>query len=221
MIKVKNLLLAAGFIISLTVGCTAESQFIDLPKPVTTGGRPVMDVLKNRHAERNFLLQKDISKQIVSNLLWATWGINRPDGKRTAPTAMNKQNIEVYVAKADGLWHYEAAQNRLVLIKSGDARRGKFKQAPILFYYAAVPDNFAYLHAGSLYQNAGLYCASAGLGNVVVGAQPTIDEINRDYDLGKGVKVLVVQAFGWPKSSKKIDPKTVPINPGRRSPDAY
>ncbi len=221
MIQVKNLLLVAGFIVSLTVGCTAQPQSVDLPKPVTVGGPPLMDVFKTRHTERDFLLQKDLPQQIVSNLLWATWGINRADGKRTAPTAMNRQNINVYVAKADGLWRYDGAANRLILIKSGDARRGKFKQAPMLFYYAAVPDDFAYLHAGSLYQNAGLYCASVGLGNVVVGAKPTIDEINRDYNLGGGVKILVVQAFGWPKSSKKIDPKTLPVNPGRRSPDAY
>lgn len=221
MLKLKNLLFTAGLIASLTVGCAAKTQTIDLPKPVTSGGRPIMDAFSARHTERDFLLQKDIPQQIVSNLLWATWGINRADGKRTAPTAMNRQNIDIYVAKADGLWRYDASGNKLVLIKSGDARRGKFKQAPMLFYYAAVPDNFAYSHAGSLYQNAGLYCASVGLGNVVVGAKPTMDEINRDYDLGGGVKVLVAQAFGWPKSSQKVDPKTLPVNPGRRSPDAY
>lgn len=221
MLQVKNFLFTLVAVASLTLSCAAQPKAIDLPKPVTTGGCPIMDVFSNRHAERDFLLQKDIPRQIVSNLLWATWGINRADGKRTAPTAMDRRNIDVYVAKADGLWHYDAINNKLVLVKSGDARRGKFKEAPMLFYYAAVPDNFAYSHAGSLYQNAGLYCASIGLGNVVVGAKPTMDEINRDYNLGGGVKVLVAQAFGWPKSSKKVDPATLPINPGRRSPDAY
>ena len=99
MLRVKNFFFTAGLIASLTLSCAAQPKTVDLPKPVTSGGRPIMDAFSNRHAERDFLLQKDIPRQIVSNLLWATWGVNRADGKRTAPTAMDRRNIDVYVAK--------------------------------------------------------------------------------------------------------------------------
>ena len=191
---------------ALQLSCTAKSaDYTELPAPAKTTGQPLMQVLNERHTERNFLENKEISSQITSNLLWAACGVNREDGRRTIPTAVNRQDLEVYAARADGLWRYDAVNNKLVLVKSGDARRGRFKTAPLIFYYVGKDDNFGYMHAGSAYQNAGLYCASAGLANVVVGGPDTIEGANGLTDFGEK-KVLVAQAFGWPKSDVKFTP---------------
>ena len=83
-----------------------------------------------------------------------------------------------------------------------------------MFYYVA-PDNdhWAPMHVGSLYQNAGLYCASVGLGNVVLGSVDK--EINAKYTFPKGWVAIAAQAFGWPEGTKRIDPSKMPKNPGR------
>ncbi|MGM9992587.1 MAG: nitroreductase family protein [Candidatus Bruticola sp.] len=204
--QLKSFLFTLGLMALMQISCAAEPiTAVELPAPEQSGGRPIMDVFKDRHTERRFAINKEVPEQILSNLLWASWGINRSDGKRTAPTARNSRNIDIYVAKADGLWRYDAAANKLILFKSGDARRGRFKSAPFSFYYVApvAPDpHFSYMHAGSLYQNAGLYCASCGLGNVVVGDPSTLESINRDYKFDKGYEVLVIQSFGWPSTEK-------------------
>jgi hypothetical protein len=78
-----------------------ELKFVLLPKPQIDGGRPLMQVLKDRSSSRSFSPEK-LSSQSLSNLLWAAFGINRPDtGKRTAPSAMDRQEIDVYVATAE------------------------------------------------------------------------------------------------------------------------
>jgi len=75
-----------------------------LPKPQLDGGRPLMRVLKDRQSSREFSPEK-VPDQVLSNLLWAAFGINRPDsGKRTAPSARNWQEIDIYVAMPDGLY---------------------------------------------------------------------------------------------------------------------
>ncbi|MGM9999667.1 MAG: nitroreductase family protein [Candidatus Bruticola sp.] len=211
--KLKTFLFTFGLMALMQIGCAAEqATSIDLPAPEQSGGRPIMDVLKERRTERKFDINKEVPDQILSNLLWASWGVTRSNGRRTAPTARDSRNIDIYVAKADGLWRYDAVANKLVLFKSGDARRGQFKNAPFSFYYAApaAPEgHFSYMHAGSLYQNAGLYCASCGLGNVVVGDPSTLESINRDYKFDNGYQVLVLQSFGWPqaKSAKNASNK--------------
>ena len=70
---------------------------IPLPQPQTEGGRPLMQVLKERKTTRDFAPDK-LSQQLLSNLLWAAFGVNRSDGKRTAPSAMNWQEMDIYVA---------------------------------------------------------------------------------------------------------------------------
>ncbi len=215
MFNVKSLLWSMALVGCLQFSCTAqEPKTEELPAPTRSGGKPIMEAFNNRHTERKFLNDKQIPKQILSNLLWATWGVNRDDGRHTAPTAKNNQEIEVYVAKADGLWRYDPANNALVLFQAGDARLGRFKEAPVMFYYVA-PDNdhWAPMHVGSLYQNAGLYCASVGLGNVVLGSVDK--EINAKYTFPKGWVAIAAQAFGWPEGTKRIDPSKMPKNPGR------
>ena len=87
-----------------------ELKPVALPTPQTSGGKPLMQVLKERKSVRDFAPEQ-ISKQMLSNLLWAAWGINRADGRRTAPSASNRQEIDVYVIMADGTYLYDAKAN--------------------------------------------------------------------------------------------------------------
>lgn len=84
-----------------------DRKSIPLPKPQIEGGRPLMQVLQDRKTVREFS-PKALPPQILANLLWAAWGINRPDsGRRTAPSAMNRQEIDLYIATSEGLYLYE------------------------------------------------------------------------------------------------------------------
>lgn len=169
---------------------------ISLPKPVTTGGMPLMDALSARASNRKFA-DKILPDQVLSNLLWATWGINRPDGHRTAPTALNKQDIRVYAAMENGVWFYDAAKNELALAMEGDTR-AVFGGAPVTLLYA-VPESSPAggMHAGSLYQNAGLFCASEGLANVVKTSQA--GKLDGKLFLPQGYTIVVVQSIGYPQ----------------------
>ncbi len=95
------LLLVFSFVFSDLISAQELKPLI-LPKPQLDGGRPFMQVLKDRKSTREFGPQK-LSEQVLSNLLWAASGINRSDGKRTAPSARNWQEIDIYVAMAEGL----------------------------------------------------------------------------------------------------------------------
>jgi len=157
---------------------------IDLPEPVTEGGKPLMQALKERKSAREFSGEK-LPLQVLSNMLWAANGISRNDGKRTAPTAMNKQEIDVYVAMANGLFLYDAKDNKLVAVLAKDIREATGKQpfvkdAPVNLVFVAdyakmgaMPndqkDFYAATDTGFVSQNVYLFCASEGLATVVRG----------------------------------------------------
>ena len=172
------------------------AKVIALPAPDKTGGKPLMQALALRHSTRSFT-EEAISDQDLSNLLWAVWGINRDDGRHTAPTAKNKQAVAVFAARADGVWRYDPVAHSLVQYLSKDIR-ASIGEAPLVLLYAAPADDpAAGFHIGALHQNAGLYCASADLGSVVkvTGA----DEADKILDLPDGYKVMIVQPVGHPK----------------------
>ena len=181
--------------------CAASAQAADagrvaLPQPDKSGGKPLMEALALRASTRSFS-DKLVADQDLSNLLWAVWGANRADGRRTAPTARNTQEIAVYAAKADGVWLYDGVRHELLPALNGDFR-AKLGGAPLTLLYAAPASNeFSGMHVGSLYQNAGLYCASAGLANVV--KRSGADALNGILKLPDGYKVFVIHAIGWPK----------------------
>jgi hypothetical protein len=174
----------------------AEAGRVALPQPDKSGGKPLMAALALRASARSFG-DKAVAEQDLSNLLWAVWGVNRPDGKRTIPVARNKQDIAVYVALANGVWLYDGARHELAPALSGDFR-AKLGGAPVTLLYAVPVNNeFSGMHVGSLYQNAGLYCASAGLANVV--KRSGADALDGVLKLPDGYKVLVIHLIGWPK----------------------
>ena len=111
----------SALLLTLVVCIAVQAQDlkpIQLPTAQTQGGHPLMQVLKERKTQREFSPEK-LPMQVLANLLWAAFGINRPDGGRTAPSAMNWQEIDIYVALGDGLFLYNATANRLepILVK--------------------------------------------------------------------------------------------------------
>ena len=166
----------------------------NLPAPDKISGKPLMQALNLRKSERN-LSNKPLSAQELSNLLWATWGINRADGHRTAPTAMNKQNVQVYAVLPEGVWLYDAKNNSLVQVLASDETKNYSAAGVTLLYAADATDDFSKMHLGSLYQNAGLYCASAELANVVKATGK--DKLKGKLQLPKSYEVMIIQSIGY------------------------
>lgn len=165
----KKILLSLMMILTATATYAADIQ---LKTPETSGGMPLMDAIKNRRSERMIDTQM-LSEQDLSNLLWATWGISSDDGRRVVPTARNLQDIELYVLLPNGSYIYDAANN--LLKQTGDAdlryilgKDQKFAaEAPVHLLFVTQNKRYGELHAGSMYQNAGLYCSANNLACVV------------------------------------------------------
>jgi SagB-type dehydrogenase family enzyme len=192
-----------------------ELVTILLPLPQKEIGKPLMQALANRQSTRVFDA-KQLPLQELSNLLWAACGVNRPaSGKRTAPSARNWQEIDVYVALTEGVYLYEPASNMLSPVASGDLRallgtQDYVKTAPVNLLYVSdyskikSDDNeemktiFTSADAGFMAQNVYLYCASQGLACVVRGL---IDRpaLARKLNFKKEQKILLSQTVGYPK----------------------
>ncbi|MBQ6854292.1 MAG: nitroreductase family protein [Alphaproteobacteria bacterium] len=183
---------------------TAWSADIVLPEALKSGGKPLMSTLAERRTIREFD-QKELDKQTLSNLLWSAWGISSADGKRTIPTARNMQNLDVYVVLSDGTYLYDAQQNKLQEITKTDVRplivgEQKFAMnAPVHLLFVAEKDPYGSgaMHAGSAYQNVSLFCASAGLNQVVRG-MINRNALHQALNLPAEKQVLISQAIGYP-----------------------
>jgi nitroreductase len=187
---------------------------IELPKPQTTGGMPLMDALRTRASSREFRGDK-LPLQVLSNLLWAAFGISRPEsGMRTAASSNNRQETDVYAVMQDGAYLYNAKAHRLEPVVAGDLRAVTGKQA----YVATAPLNLVYvadyaraggtpnmgnvLSAGAatgfIGQNVYLYCTSEGLATVI---RSNIDyeALTKALKLRPDQKVMLSQTVGYPK----------------------
>jgi len=203
-------LLAFVFSISLA---QESVRTILLPQPDTTGGKPLMQVLKERRTSRSFS-EKQLPEQVMANMLWAAFGVNRPDGHRTAPSARNWQEIDVYVATADGLFLYDAKAHALKQLTKDDIRRKTGTQdfvaaAPVTLVYVAdiaktgvrgSDDQNLYFGAdcGFIAENVYLYCASEGL-SVVVRARIDRAELSKLMNLRPEQRIILGQTVGYPK----------------------
>jgi nitroreductase len=186
---------------------------IALPPPARQGGLPLMEALTRRQSAREFAPDA-LPLPLLSGLLWAAFGRNREDGKRTAPTALNAQEIDVFVALPTGAYLYEAAAHELRLVAAADLRRVTGYQdfvdeAPLDLVYVAdharmglvpVGQRSAYAHvaAGAISQNVYLYCASSGLATVIR-AWIDRDAIADALGLAHDQQVLLSQTVGYPK----------------------
>ncbi|MDR2503682.1 MAG: nitroreductase family protein [Deltaproteobacteria bacterium] len=172
----------------------AAADVVHLPAPDRAGGVSLMQAINMRHSNRN-IKPEAISEAELSSLLWAAWGINRNDGRRTVPTAKDEQKVNLYVALESGIWLYEAKNNNLRLVQAKDMR-SSLSNAPVTLIYAAPANvEFSGMHIGSMYQNAALYCASAGLANIV---KVSGIDVLRNLPLPSGYKVMIIQSVGKP-----------------------
>ena len=115
-------MIAVGCLVGDTLVSAQDTKPILLPPPQTEIGKPLMQALKLRQSTKSFA-SKPLPEQELSNLLWAANGINRPEsGKRTAPSAKNWQEVDVYVALPDALYRYEAKTHSLVPVVAKDLR---------------------------------------------------------------------------------------------------
>lgn len=190
-----------------------ELKPIELPDPQTEGGKPLMEALKLRHSERAFS-EKEIPLQVLSNMLWAAFGVNRPEsGKRTAPSARNWQEIDIYVTMARGAYRYNATDNTLEPVLDKDIRGATGKQpfvagAPVNLVYVAdyskmgdAPEDAKRMYSagntGFISQNVYLFCASEGLATVVRGLVDR-DAVGKILMLATDKKVVFAQTVGYP-----------------------
>jgi SagB-type dehydrogenase family enzyme len=203
---------AMGFALPVAHAAAAELR-LGLPPPKLDGGMPLMNALKNRHSSREFS-RKALPPQVLSNLLWAAFGVNRPgSGGRTAPSAHGSEEIEIYAAMENGLFRYDHKTHELQGIKAADLRRHTGRQefvatAPLNLIYVAdlgrmggggMDDKLMYSAAdtGFISQNVYLCCAEEGLVTVVRG---WIDRsaLGRAMGLGPDQRIVLAQTVGYP-----------------------
>lgn len=190
-----------------------SASTIALPAPECKGGMPLMEALAARRSSREFA-PRELALPLLSALLWAASGVNRPDGGRTAPSAMNAQEIDVFVALAGGAYRYEPQGHRLELAAPNDLRRVTGYQdfvddAPMDLVYVAdharmrlVPVDrraaYAYTAAGAMAQNVYLFAAANGLASVIrawIDREAIADALGLTHDQ----EVLLSQTVGYPK----------------------
>lgn len=185
-----------------------------LPDPTREGGMPLMEALRQRQSMREFTADP-LSDRQLSDLLWAAGGINRPAlGGRTTPSAMNAQELHIFVALPSGLFRYEPQAHELRLAVPSDVRgitgyqdfvdnaaldlvyvadHGRMKLVP-----AGRREAYAFAAAGATAQNVYLYCASAGLATVVR-AWFDREALSRAMALDNDQQVLLTQTVGVPR----------------------
>ncbi len=191
-----------------------EPEIIKLPPPQTDGGMPLMQALKLRKSTRgDFGPDVKLSMQVLSNLLWAADGVNRPGGYRTAPSAVNWQNIDIYLTTADGLFLYDPIKHELKVLGREDVRavagtQDFVKTAPLNLIYIAdmakakgfggkgeimpTAEVWSYAGAGAIAQNVYLFCASEGLA-CIVRAMADADAIAKTLKLRPEQKFILAQ----------------------------
>ena len=187
---------------------------ISLPPPETDKGKPLMQVLQERKSERSFA-DKALSHQDLANLLWAANGINCSDGRRTAPSARNVREFEIYTILKDGAFVYDPNSHRLLPVSDGDHRQsagrdGYVAVAPVNLIYVAdlskinwtrdlnVKILIASLDAGFIAENAALFCVSSGL-NSVPRINIDTDSLAKVLKLRPEQKIILATTVGYPK----------------------
>ena len=207
-------LLLAVLVICPRFISAGELKPIQLLQPQMEDGSPLMRVLKDRRSLRAFSAEK-LPMQVLSDMLWAACGVNRPEsGKRTAPSAVNRQEIDAYVATSDGLYLYDAKGHMLKPVLAEDIRamtglQPFVQEAPVNLVYVADfskmgqattedKEFYSATDTGIISQNVYLYCASEGLATVLRGL---IDRqaLAKAMGLRPDQKIILAQSVGCPK----------------------
>lgn len=214
---------AAAVLAGPTAGFAQDLQPIPLPKPQKDGGKSVMAALWERRTTRRIRAEK-LPPQVLSNLLWAAFGVNREKasfGKpgRTAPSASNSQEIDLYVAMPEGVYLYEAVPHRLTPVVAGDfrarSRRRGGTTAPVHIFYVVdrtryvlegnpdrnidnpeVQKSYYYCATGLIAQNVYLFAASQGLAAHFHNCDKV--STHKEFKLRPEQSVLFAQTVGYP-----------------------
>jgi len=207
-----------GVVAGIAAGGIARKTYceekIALPAASVQGGMPLMSALKARHSTREYSDQP-LSLQLLSDLLWAAFGVNRPNGERTVPYWRHIMVIDVYAVMAEGIWLYEPKSHSLLPHQTGDFRQQTGTQdfvgrAPLNLVYVAHGERmtdispeerrlYASVDVAFIGQNVYLYCASVGLGTVFRGAVDAA-RLGRAMKLPEGQFVTFAQTIGHPRS---------------------
>ncbi|WP_321469915.1 SagB/ThcOx family dehydrogenase [uncultured Paludibaculum sp.] len=214
---------AAVIVLAAGLPLLAQSTFLTLPKARTDGGKPLMRALSERRTTRAFT-DRTLSPQQLSDLFWAAFGVNRGQSEkagfgRTAPSARNRQEIDLYAALPDGVYLYEAEAHRLRLVASGDIRPktgsdAAARAAVTILYVAdsakagstgdtASAPAFAAVDTGFIGQNVYLFAASEGLGAWFRATIPDARALGATLKLRPTQHLLFVQTVGYPAPDKR------------------
>jgi SagB-type dehydrogenase family enzyme len=201
----------AVFVLVAGSAFAQELKPVLLPKPQTEGGKPLMQALSLRKSEHSEYSPEKLSPQVLSNLLWAAYGVNRPDGRRTAPSANNTQSIEIYVALAEGLYRYDHKAHTLEPVSTEDVRAAANKKPLPASVDLIYVSDFAKLkgtdesktqnswaESGFVGQNVYLFCASEGLATVVRGSVDR-ERLAPLMKLRPEQRITLDQPVGYPK----------------------
>lgn len=212
----RNILLSTLFMIGATA---CAQQTITLPQPeLTAKSMTVVEALATRHSVRQYA-GTPLNMQQISNLCWAACGRSRDDEHRTAPTAMNRKEIRLFVFTDKAVYEYEAVANRLTLKAEGDQRRllagkagGRLQEfvldAPVSLLMVIDFEKFGQnteqakmmgcVDAGNVSQNINLYCQSVGLATVPRATHDT-EAIRTLLKLTDLQLPIINNPVGWPK----------------------
>jgi nitroreductase len=208
-----NTALSSGILIAATQGLRAQERTLkELPPARVEGGKPLVEALRLRRSIREYS-ERSLPAQVLSDLLWAAYGINRPSGDRTAPYWRHIMVIDVYAAMADGVWLYDPKRHALLPHLMADIRPKTGLQdfvatAPLNLVYVAHGDRmkdipheeqrlYASVDTGFIGQNVYLFCASEGLATVFRGAVD-YQGLARAMQLDEAQFVTFAQTVGYP-----------------------
>jgi nitroreductase len=194
-----------------------DAALLPLPTPRTEGGMPLLQALKERRSTRAFA-PRGLTPQELSDLLWAAFGVNRPDGHRTAPSTMNLRGIDLYVATTNGLFRFDAAAHALKPVLKEDIRpattgQAELREAPVALIFVAdharmekvalaEREFYAAADTGYISQNIYLFCASEGLATVVHAVNQSA--LAKTMRLRDDQKVILAQSVGYPKTAESL-----------------
>lgn len=196
-ITINRFILLLSVVVANSI-CAQESSVVETIKlnaPNKQRGESVMQALAKRQSTRTFS-EKQLSLQDLSDLLWAANGINRPEsGKRTAPSAMNKQDVKIYVCTEKGSYYYDAKSHTLQPVSEGDVRPLK---APVcLILVTDTDDTWAALDAGIVSQNISIFCAGTGMATVPRGSMDK-DQLRKALKLKDAQCLMLNHPVGYP-----------------------
>lgn len=199
----------------MSTSCLAQNSIV-LPKPSMDNKVTLMQALQSRHSAREYA-DKQIPDDVLSTVLWAACGINRPsEGKITAPSAINAQDIQVYVVRKDGTYLYQPKDNSLQKVSSKDLRsavagRQSFAaSAPVSLVLVSNHNKFpqqipneakvrmGVVDAGYVSENICLACSALGL-NTVPRMTMDIETLKKELGLDDNYDLVLNSQIGYPK----------------------